>query len=46
MATACLGQSRCASSLSLGAVLLTLLVSIGGALSGTPDLDSWRSGYE
>ena len=27
-------------------LLLTLLVSIGGALSGTPDLDSWRSGYE
>ena len=39
-------QARFASWITLGALLLTLLVSIGGALSGTPDLDSWRSGYE
>ena len=39
-------QARFASWIALGALLLALLVSIGGALSGTPNLDDWRSGYE
>ena len=38
--------ARFASWITLGALLLTLLVSIGGALTGTPDADEWRSSYD
>ena len=38
--------ARQISWLVLGVLLLTLLVSIGGAVAGTPDPESWRSVYE
>ena len=39
-------QARLTSWITFGALLLTLLVCVGGALSGTPGLDDWRTGYE
>jgi len=39
-------QARLTSWIGFGGLLLTLLVSVGGALSGTPRPDDWRSGYE
>jgi hypothetical protein len=39
-------QARLTSWIIFGALLLTLLVCVGGALSGTPGLDDWRTGYE
>lgn len=39
-------QARLTSWVTFGALLLTLLVSVGGALCGTPGLDDWRTGYE
>ncbi len=39
-------QARLTSWIVFGALLLTLLVCVGGALSGTPGLDDWRTGYE
>ena len=39
-------QARLTSWIVFGALLLTLLVCVGGALSGTPSLDDWRAGYE
>jgi hypothetical protein len=39
-------QARLTSWIAFGALLLTLLVCVGGALSGTPGLDDWRTGYE
>jgi hypothetical protein len=39
-------QGRLTSWIVSGALLLTLLVSVGGALTGTPEADDWRLGYE
>jgi hypothetical protein len=39
-------QARLTSWIVFGTLLLTLLVCVGGALSGTPGLDDWRTGYE
>jgi hypothetical protein len=39
-------QARLASWMTLGALLLTLFVCVGGALVGTPHPDDWRAGYE
>ena len=39
-------RARLTSWIIFGALLLTLLVCVGGALAGTPNLDDWRTGYE
>jgi hypothetical protein len=45
-ATAVQRPARLITWMVMGALLLTLLVSIGGALAGTPDLENWRAVYE